>query len=266
MEQQWEWEKLAEGLRICVSPEHKFGTDAFLLSDFAAKAGELRGSLRGKSACDLGTGCGIIPLLWFRGTRPPQKVWCVDIQQQAICQLRRTLEENRSIEGGPDLSGVIPVLADLKSLGREGSEIPAGVCDLVTCNPPYKVRDTGVMSRTRADQAARHETLCTIDDVCRTAARLLKFGGRLCVCQRPERLADVLEAMRAHHLEPKRLRFVQQRSDSAPWLFLAEAKLGSKPFLQVEPPLVIEDENGGFSQELLRIYHKKQNRLQGKEC
>lgn len=264
MEQQWGWETLSEGLEICVSPEHKFGTDAFLLSDFSAKAGELRGSLTGKIACDLGTGCGIIPLLWFRGTRAPQKIWCVDIQPQAITQLNCTLEKNRAQEIGPDLSNVIPVRADLKELGRENSVIPAGSCDLITCNPPYKIKDTGVMSKTGADQVARHETMCTIDDVCRTAARLLKFGGRLCVCQRPERLADVMEAMRAHHLEPKRLRFVQQREDTAPWLFLIEAKLGSKPFLQVEAPLIIEDRNGGFSQELLRIYNKKHNLVKEK--
>lgn len=256
MERGWSWERLSERLEICVSGEHKFGTDAFLLSDFAARAGEPRGTLTGRIACDLGTGCGIIPLLWFRGERPPAQVWCVDIQPQAVAQLRRTLEHHRQKGNLPDLSGVIPLEADLRELGLSGTAIQAGSCDLVTCNPPYKVKNTGVMSREGADQVARHETMCTIADVCRTAARLLKFGGRLCLCQRPERLADVLETMRRHHLEPKRIRFVQQRGDTAPWLFLAEGKLGSKPFLQVEPPLSIEGVGGGFSQELMRIYHK----------
>ena len=256
MKQDWSWERLSEKLEICVSSEHKFGTDAFLLSDFAARAGELRGTLTGRTVCDLGTGCGIIPLLWFRGRRPPAQVWCVDIQPQATHQLRLTLERHRAAGNSPDLSGVIPLRADLRELGLGGQAVPAGSCDLVTCNPPYKGKDTGIMSRESADQVARHETMCTIEDVCRTAARLLKFGGRLCLCQRPERLADVLEAMRGSHLEPKRLRFVQQRGDTAPWLFMVEGKLGSKPFLQVEPPLIIEGAGGGFSAELLRIYHK----------
>ena len=264
MEQNLEWEQLGQTLKICVSPQHKFGTDAFLLSDFAARAGEVRGSLRGKIACDLGTGCGIIPLLWFRGDRAPKQVWCVDIQPQAIRQLEITLAHHREQMATPDLSGVLPVLADLKNLGRQGAAIPPSSCDLVCCNPPYKQIDTGIMSQTAADQAARHETLCTVEDVCASAARLLKFGGRFCLCQRPERLADVMQAMRRHHLEPKRLRFVQQRPDTAPWLFLIEGKLGSKPFLQVEAPVIIEDAGGGFSPELLRIYHKKTNLAQGR--
>ena len=264
MEHQWTWETLGEGLEICVSPDHKFGTDAFLLSDFAARAGEERTSLYGKVACDLGTGCGIIPLLWFRTAKSPKKVWAVDIQPQAIGQLTKTLERGASQETGPDLSVVTAVLSDLKDLGKGDSPIPAGVCDLITCNPPYKLSNTGIMSTPSADKVARHEILCNINDVCRAAARLLKFGGRLCICQRPERLADVLEAMRKYKLEPKRLRFVQKLGDTAPWLFLVEGKLGSKPFLQVEAPLIIENGEGGFSEELLRIYNKKHNLVKEK--
>ena len=109
-----------------------------------------------------------------------------------------------------------------------------------------------------AEKIARHEVLCTIDDVCGAAARLLRFGGRLCLCQRPERLCDTLCAMRRAGIEPKRIRFVQQRPDTSPWLFLAEGKKGSKPHMTVDPPFLIEGE-GGFSPELLRIYHKKEN-------
>ncbi len=78
------------------------------------------------------------------------------------------------------------------------------------------------------------------------------------MCQRPERLCDVLEAMRQNGIEPKRLRFVHQRPDTAPWLFLAEGKKGAKPFLQVEKPFLIEGE-GGFSRELLDLYGKEDN-------
>jgi len=100
---------------------------------------------------------------------------------------------------------------------------------------------------------ARHETLCTLDEVCACAARLLRFGGRFCLCQLPERLVDVLGAMRANKIEPKRVRFVQQRADSAPWLFLVEGKRGAKPFLTIDPPLILR-ENGGISAEMQRIY------------
>lgn len=108
--------------------------------------------------------------------------------------------------------------------------------DVVTCNPPYKSGGRGILSETASDpQIARHETLCTIGDICTAAARLLKYGGRLCICQRPERLPDVMEAMRQNDIEPKRLRFVQQREHTAPWLFLLEGRRGGKPFYRWRP-------------------------------
>ena len=102
--------------------------------------------------------------------------------------------------------------------------------------------------------------MCSLDDLCAAAARLLKFGGRLCICQRPERLCDAICAMRDHGMEPKRLRFVTQRPGRPPWLFLLEGKKGAKPFLQVEKDLIIEGP-GGFSREVLDIYRKKDNQV-----
>ena len=109
----------------------------------------------------------------------------------------------------------------------------------MTCNPPYNAVGAGVMSAKDSAQLARHETACRLDDVCAAAAKLLRFGGRLCICYLPERLTDLLGRMRAHRIEPKRLRFVHKSADSPPWLVLAEGKLGSKPFLQVEAPLLL---------------------------
>ena len=103
----------------------------------------------------------------------------------------------------------------------------------------------------------RHEQeeSCTIGEVCDAAAWLLQYGGRFCLCQRPERLTDVLLAMRQVGLEPKRLRWVQQRPEKAPWLFLVEGKAGARPGLTVEPPLIVESADGSYSDEMKRIYH-----------
>ncbi len=227
-------------LKICTSNEHKFGTDAFLLSDFA--------QVKRKDRCvDLGTGCGIIPLLWFREPEDaPQVAYGVDIQPQAIQQMKLTVEACELQER------LIPVEGDLKDLSPQ---LPADSFTLVTCNPPYKATNTGILNEADAHTIARHEILCNINDVCRAAARLLKFGGRLCICQRPERLLDTLEAMRNNKIEPKRLRFVQKKGDTAPWLFLVEGKKGSAPYMKVEAPFLIQakdsDEN---SDELRRVY------------
>ena len=83
----------------------------------------------------------------------------------------------------------------------------------------------------------------------------MQYGGRFCLCQRPERLTDVLLAMRQNGLEPKRLRWVQQRPEKAPWLFLAEGKAGAKPGLITEPPLIVENADGSYTDEMKQIYH-----------
>ena len=234
------YEIINGNLKICVSPEHKFGTDAFLLSDFA--------QVRRKDKCvDLGTGCGIIPLLWFREIEnAPQIAYGVDIQPQAIQQMNETVRECQ-LEGK-----LIPINCDLKDLSND---LPADSFTLVTCNPPYKAANTGILNEADAHTIARHEILCNINDVCAAAARLLKFGGRLCICQRPERLLDTLEAMRNNKIEPKRLRFVQKKGDTAPWLFLVEGKKGSNPYLKVEAPFLIQAQNSDEnSDELRRVY------------
>lgn len=230
-------EKIGGGVEVVISERHTFGTDSFLLADFAAPR-------RLDTVCDLGSGCGIIPLLWLREPDAPATVWAVDIQEDAVEQMQQSARRSNLTER------LQPLRADLRELrGR----LPLGRFDLVTCNPPYNAAGTGIPSSQRSDLVARHETLCTIDDVCAAAEGLLRFGGRLCLCQLPERLVDVLSAMRAHRIEPKRLRMVQQRAASAPWLLLIEGKRGAKPHLQMDVPLIMR-EHDGPSAEMQRIY------------
>ncbi|MCM1328345.1 MAG: methyltransferase [Ruminococcus sp.] len=236
--QQYTFETLRNEMEICVSREHKFGTDAFLLADFAAPRHK-------DEVCDLGTGCGIIPLL-MQIAFAPKIIYGVDIQEQAIEQFNITVEKN-------GLENIFPVCADLKTLWETA---PLGRLDVVTCNPPYKAANAGIESCLSAQRIARHEILCNIGDVCKAASKLLKFGGRLCLCNRPERLADVVSAMKENGIEPKSLRFVCKEPQSAPWLFLIEGKKGGKPFMKVLPQLYI-NEGDGFSEELLKIYSGK---------
>ena len=205
-------------LRVCVSRLHKFGTDAFLLADFARA--------RHKDLCaDLGTGCGIIPMVLYK-KYDPKKIYAVELQPEAAALCRETVAASGAEET------VLPLEADLRELGPL---IPAGSLDLITCNPPFQDPGTGLLSEIPGRRQALHELTCTLDDLCRAAARLLRFGGRLCLCQRPERLAA-------------------KDASSLPWLVLIEAKYGSKPFLQVEPPLFSMNPDGSFTDEMLNIY------------
>lgn len=231
-------EPLGGGIKIIVSDEHKFWTDTVLLADFSLpKKTDL--------ACELGSGCGAIPLIWARrGTL--KKVSAVEIQENACSMLSRSV----SLNGLEDKIDV--VCADLRELK---GILPLSAYDLVVCNPPYKAQGAGIKSANASRLIARHETDCTMDDIAAAAASLLNFSGRLCMCQRPERLSDVICAMRNNGIEPKRLRFVQQRPQKPPKLFLIEGRRGGKPGgLIVEPVLFIEGSDGGFSEEMLSIY------------
>lgn len=232
----YSFEKLTDKIFVCASKNHRFGTDAFLLADFSAYRQK-------DKVCDLGTGCGIIPLI-MQKKMPPEIIYAVDIQEDAVEQLKMGMDKS-------EIRNIIPVHADLKELWKNA---PVSQLDLVTCNPPYKAANAGIESSLTAQKIARHEVLCNINDVCHAGERLLKFGGRLCICNRPERLSDVIYAMKKNNIEPKRLRFVSKNADEAPWLFLIEGKKGSKPFMKVEPQMYIRTDTG-FTDELNEIYN-----------
>ncbi|WP_124099379.1 methyltransferase [Ruminococcus sp. Marseille-P6503] len=227
------FERLSDTIEICISAEHRFGTDAFLLADFAAPRHK-------DHVCDLCTGSGIIALLMYRNFRPAH-IDAVEIQNTAHQQLLLTLERS-------EISCITPILGDLKDY-RSEKEL-----DLVTCNPPYKLDGTGAKNDSKAAAIARHEMLCTIGDVCSTAAKNLKYGGRLCICNRPERLCDIMMSMRENGIEPKRVRFVSKNPYTSPWLVMAEGRKGGNPFLKVEPQLYTTAENGEYTEEMKRIY------------
>ncbi len=233
----YEYEQIKEGLYVCRSEIHTFGTDAFLLTGFSRYHAKDR-------VCDLGTGCGIIPMLMQRD-RPPRMIYAVDIQPEALQQLQSGISKCRIT---PQIQ---PICADLRNLWDDA---PLGQLELVVCNPPYKANQAGILSDDPCKQIARHETMCNISDICEAAAKLLNYHGRLCLCCRPERLTDVMCAMRESGIEPKRLRFVCKTPDSPPWLFLLEGIKGGKPFLRMEPTLFVRS-GDGMTSEAAQICH-----------
>lgn len=236
-------EPLGNGVEIIVSDSYHFSTDTILLSYFASPK---------KSDCvvELGTGCGTMPLLWTR-EKMCKEIVALDIQEKAIDMLKRSIAHNIE-NGNTNCSCITPLCADLKDLK---GKCEFGHYNVVVCNPPYKLSGTGIVNLEQEKLLARHEQSCTLDDICKTAAQLLQFSGRFCICQRPERLTDVMESMRKFQIEPKRLRLVQQRLNKEPKLFLLEGRYkGKKGFMQVLPTLFIEDETGDFSNEMKQIY------------
>lgn len=231
------FEPLGNNIEIIVSDLFHFSTDTILLADFA----KLNTS---KNAVDLGSGCGTIPLLWARDNSCA-RITAVELQRQGWDMTKRSIEYN-------NIKNIEAVNADLKSLR---GILPFGGYDLAVCNPPYKEDGGGIKNPSTEKTIARHEEACTAEDVTLAAKNLLRFGGRFCMCQRPERLTDILCIMRKNQLEPKRLRFVQQRSDKKPKLFLIEGRRGgNRGGLIVEKTLLIEEAPGVLTEEMKEIY------------
>ena len=229
-------EPLGRGFYAYVSKNHTFGTDAVLLANFA-------GTKNFKNLCDLGTGCGIIPLILLRDQRT-KEAYGVEISDEACTLADMSAEEFTK--------GALKIInSDLNDLK---GKIPFGEFELVTCNPPYKASGAGILSNTQSDKTARHETKCSLENVIEVSSKLLRSGGSLCICQRPERLSDMMNLMRQYRVEPKRLRIVCKKVGNEPWLVLLEGKRDAKSGMRIMPPLFVYEENGEYTKEMLEIY------------
>lgn len=231
------FEPLGNGFGLWVSENHIFGTDAILLSNFAkAKPSD--------KMVDLGTGCGIIPLLMLRDGNLQTAVG-VDISDEATDLAQKTKQEL-------NLEKFTVINSDLKDLK---GKVQFGCHTLVTCNPPYKADGAGLQNPNERHKVARHEVECSLEDIIKVSAKLLQTTGRLCMCHRPERLCELLKLMSDNKIEPKRLRLVCQRKGEEPWLVLVEGKRCAKSGMRIDPVLYIE-EDGKFSDEMIKIYGK----------
>ena len=218
------------GLDIYVSEDHRFGTDAILLARFSLP-------YPNNTVCDLCSGCGIVPMLFFALGKPPAKAYAVEIQDEAAELMRMTVEKNSLTEK------LIPVKADLTK-DEELFAVPWGKMDLVTVNPPYYKPGCGEERLSLAQAKARHELLCDLESVIRAASQLLKYGGYLKMCHLPERLTDVVCLMRKYGIEPKVLQFAHNKDTSGrPFLMLISGRKGGKPGLVVEKPVTVEQMN-----------------------
>ena len=235
------WEPLKPGGYRFVYDDTLFrpGTDTFLLSSMP----RLKPNLR---VCDLGCGTGLLGLLLLQ-RQPGLSVTGIDLQPEAI-----RLAEKAAAENGLS-QNLRFVCGDLRE-----PVLPANSFDLVVCNPPYYPAGSGKLASTPARRTARSEESCTLEELCRAAARLLPWGNHFCMVHKPERLTDLCCTLRACGLEPKRLRFVCKKAGSAPSLVLLDACRGGKPGLIVEEPLILQNSDGSPTAEVDAIYFRTQ--------
>ena len=214
-----------------------FGMDAVLLSGFAMVK-------KGERVLDLGTGTGIIPILLEAKTEG-EHFSALEIQREVADMAKRSVSLNGLEEKIQIVEGDI----------REASQIfGAASFDVVTSNPPYMNDAHGLKNPDLPKAIARHEVLCTLDDVAREASRVLKTGGRFYMVHRPHRLAEIITVLRGYKLEPKRMKMVHPFADRDANMVLIEAVRGGGVFLKMEAPVIVFKEPGVYADEIRDVY------------
>lgn len=227
-----------DGLKLIQNPARFcFGMDAVLLARFACVKKEDR-------VIDLCCGNGIIPVL-MAGTCNAEHFTGLEIQEEAVDMARRSVSYN----GLSDKVNI--VTGDIK---EASSIFGAASFDVVTCNPPYMTGSHGLVNPMEEKAVARHEILCTLDDVIREGTKLLKTGGHFFMVHRPFRLAEIMGEMLKYRLEPKRLRLVYPYVDREPNMVLIEGVRGGNSRITVEKPLIIYEKPGVYTREVYEIY------------
>ena len=214
-----------------------FGMDAVLLSGFARAD-------KGDQVLDLGTGTGIIPILMEAKTEASHLIG-LEIQEESADMARRSVALN-GLEKKIDI-----VTGDIRQADKLFGK---STMDVVTSNPPYMIGQHGLKNPDSEKAIARHEVLCTLEDVVRAAAALLKPGGNFFMVHRPFRLTEIMTCLSKYKLEPKRMRLVYPFVDKEPNMVLIEANRGGRSRLTVEKPLIVYKEQGVYTDEIYEVY------------
>lgn len=233
---------LKNGYKILQDSERfQFGIDAVLLADYASK------SLKEKeSVIDLGTGTGIIPLLMVNKCKTAAFTG-LEVQKESADMAARSVTMN-------ELEGRINIVnGDLKMTDKLFDKHSFNI---VTCNPPYMIDAHGRNNEQDALTIARHEVLCTLEDVVTAADYLLASHGSFFMIHRPFRLPEIFSSLEEHKMEMKRMRLIYPFADKEPNMVLIEARKNAKRRLTIEPPLIVRNEDGEYTVEVQDIYNK----------
>lgn len=214
-----------------------FGMDAVLLSSFANVK-------KGEKAVDLGTGTGIIPILMEAKTEGEHFIG-LEIQEESADMAARSVAMNELEDKIEIVVGDIKTASQLLGVGKY---------EVVTSNPPYMTGKHGLTNGLEAKTIARHEILCSLEDVVREASKLLKEKGRFYMVHRPFRLAEIMDVMKQYRLEPKRMRLVYPFIDKEPNMVLIEGVKGGNPRITIERPLIVYKEPGVYMDEIYELY------------
>ena len=230
-----------KGLKIIQNTDgFCFGIDAVLLSDFAK---EIKNN---SNVLDLGTGTGILSIL-LSGKTNLNKIYGIEIQEDVADMAKRSVELN-------NLENKIEIIN--KNIKELNNIFEKNYFDAIVTNPPYKKINTGKENEKTNKYISRHEVTASLEDFIKISFDLLKDKGSFYMVHRPERLSEIIYLLKKNKLEPKQIRFVHSNINDEPKLVLIKSVKNAKEFLKIEKPLFIYDDNGNYTEEILKIYNK----------
>ncbi len=216
---------------------YRFSIDAVLLANFADPRS-------GDKVLDLGTGCGIIPLI-LAYRQPCSSIYGVEVQTELAELAKSNVRENK-------LEGRITVYCTDMNLLRP--EMTAGPVDLVVCNPPFRKEGSGRINPDTQRAVARHEIKTNLSDIIQTSHRMLRTAGRMILIYTAGRLTGILSRMRNEGIEPKFIRMIHSRRDARATLILIEGVKGGRPDLRIAPPMIIYDNGNEYTEEVASMF------------
>lgn len=224
-----------------------FGIDSVLISDFAKDVKE------NAVGVDLGTGTGIISIL-LASKNNLSKIYGLEIQKDVSNMAKRSVELNKLQNKIEIINMNIKEIINNKNIEKLKRES----FDFIVTNPPYKKIDTGKVNESEYKYISRHEVTASLENFVEVSKILLKDRGAIYMVHRPERLVDILTIMKKYKIEPKKLRFVHPTEEKEPNMVLIKAIKNGRSFLKIEKPLIIYNKDGKYTDEILKIYRKKE--------
>ena len=216
---------------------YRFSIDSILLACHALPRS-------GDKVLDLGTGCGIIPLI-LAYREPNLKIFGIEVQKELADIADSNVEENH-------MGDIITILCkDMKELKND---MISGPVDLIVSNPPYRKAESGRINPDMQRAVARHEIKVSLDDITATVRRILRTAGRFVTIYSAERITDLLTHLRSAGIEPKFLRMIHSGIKTEAKLVLVEGIKGGRPGVKIGPPLIIYNEKGAYTQEVEEMF------------
>ena len=227
-----------------------FGTDSVLLANFAMS------NSSNNVILDLCSGSGVIPVI-FEAKNKCKKIIAVELQKEMYELLEENVKMNNLEEKIVTLNEDINCFSTIRKCIEE--KTGRNVVDIITVNPPYKEKGSGIKNDLDVKYIARYEEKCTLEDVFKISSKLLENKGKLFIVHKPERLTDLFSLSRKYNLEAKKLRFVQPKINDKPSIVLIEYVKGGGNELKVLKPLIEYNEDGSYTDEMNKIYNLKEN-------